>query len=562
MQVPRGVRRTIVLLLLAGSLASNFAFSQGAPNPFGSGADQLPPLPGENSVSNLVVAQGRFKQWTADFDYFYTGDPRYVQVMLELTPENATSDNSDSMISAPIDWAERGAHHLSVPIRYPGHQQRTIGVTVLMRGGVVRADLPMSAAPARPVIASREVTQAIDWPDLSTWQRTAYLSSHSVEESLKKSTALIDTGIERSEIEARGFLEALIADNPRLDEAYVELARVAMKANWGPAGLHHAEQLLQSALQINPQSVDAKILLGYVYAHQNNYVKAEALFADAATSNSKNLWLWSNWGELLVMEGKPAEAIEKYRQAIARPMTHESYDRARVFAYRNLIDLLKQRTDFDGMEALYKQQVQEFGPGTCYSGEYSRFLLYVRGDAQAAIDLSTRALNQNCDDGESREILGLAQYAKWATTAGPQSEQALNQARLFLPAGPRAFYGLARSERSLAAARKLIAAGEQIDQQDDERMTALAYALQDHDIEAASRLLKLGASPEAPVGALQMPVALLPVAEANIEGVRVLRESGVNFSQIRFQGISAFDIAKRIGNPALLDALAGGRAPL
>jgi hypothetical protein len=562
MQVPRGVRRTILSLLLASSLGSDLAFSQAAPNPFESGADQRPPLAGENSVSNLIVAQGRFNQWTADFDYFYTGDPRYVQVMLELTPENATSDNNESVFSAPIDWAERGAHHLSVPIRYPGHQQRTIGVTVLLRGGVVRADLPMSAATIRPVIASREVTQPIDWPDLFTWQRTFYLSNHSVEESLKKSIALIDTGAQQSELEARGILEALIADNPRLDGAYVELARVAMKANWGPAGLHHAEELLQSALQINPQSVDAKILLGYVYAHQNDYVKAEALFADAAKSKTNNLWLWSNWGELLVMEGKRAEAIGKYREAIAHPMTHDSYDRARVFAYGKLIDLLRERADLDGMEALYRQQVQEFGPGTCYSAGYSRFLLYVRSDAQAAIDLSTRALNQNCDDSESREILGLAQYVKWAITSGPQSEQALNQARLFLPAGPRAFYGLARSEPSLVAARKLIAAGEPIDQVDDERMTALAYALQDHDIEAASRLLKLGASPEAPVGVSQMPVALLPVAEADIEEIRLLRESGVNFSQIRFQGISALDIAKRIGNPSLLDALAGGRAPL
>jgi hypothetical protein len=252
----------------------------------------------------------------------------------------------------------------------------------------------------------------------------------------------------------------------------------------------------------------------------------------------------------------------KYRQAIAHPMTHDSSDRARVVAYEKLIGLLRERADLDGMEALYRQQIQEFGPGSCYSAGYSRFLLYDRGDAQAAIDVANRALNKNCDDSESRELLGLAQYVKWAGAVGPQSEQALNQARLFLPAGPRAFYGLARSERSLAAARKLISAGEPIDQQDKERMTALAYALQDHDVEAARRLLKLGASPEATVGLAQMPLALMPVAKADIEEIRLLRESGVNFSQIRFQGVSAFDLAKRIGNPALLEALGGERAPL
>jgi tetratricopeptide (TPR) repeat protein len=563
MLVPRGVRPPILLLLLACSLGSNIALSQTAPNPLASDAKQLPPLPGENSVSNLVVAQGRFGQWTAGFDYFFTGDTAYSQLMIVLTPENATSDKSDGRYLTGLGSAERGAHHVTVPIAYPGRPQRTSSVTVSMLGASLRSGPPTFAATAPPVIASREVTQPIDWPELATWERSAYLSSHSVEEALRRSTDLIESGYERSELAARGYLEALIADNPRLDAAYVGLARVALRTNWGPAGLHQAEELLQSALQVNPQSADAKILLGAVYTSQKNYAKAEALFADAATSNTNNLWLWSSWGELLVIEGKPAEAIGKYRQAIAHPMTHDSYDdRARVVAYEKLEGLLRERADLDGMEALYRQEIQEFGPGSCYSAGYSKFLLYDRGDAQAAIDLSTRALNQNCDDSESREILGLAQYVKWAGAAGPKSEKALNQARLFLPAGPRAFYGLARSERSLAAARKLIAAGEPIDQQDNDRMTALAYALQDRDLEAARRLLKLGASPEATVGAAQMPVALMPVVKADIEEIRLLRESGVNFSQIRFQGVSASDLAKRIGNPALLEALAGERAPL
>ena len=50
----------------------------------------------------------------------------------------------------------------------------------------------------------------------------------------------------------------------------------------------------------------------------------------------------------------------------------------------------------------------------------------------------------------------------------------------------------------------------------------------------------------------------MPVAEADVEEIRLLRESGVTFSQIRFQRISALDLAKRIRNPALLDALSGG----
>lgn len=557
MRVRSGILQTVVLLLLVGPVWSALSAAQAPPISGAAGSGVPLPLPGENSVSNLVVTKGRFDQWTADFDYYFTGTPSAALISLELTPQSGASVEPSvwNQYAFSIAVAERGAHHLSTPIRYPGKAQRTIRVTVLLRGS--------RSLPNDDSLASQKVDQVIDWPDAWTAHRNDVMATHSAEESLKQAVGLIDTEIEQQQLEARAILEALIAENPRFEGAYIELARIAMKTNWGPAGLHHAEELLNSALQINPKSVDAKILLGYVYAHQTHFAKAETLFADAAAATTnKNLWLWSNWGELLDMEGKPDEAIGKYREAITHPMTHDSSDRARVFAYRQLIGLLRARSDLDGMEALYKQQVEEFGPGTCYSADYSRFLLDVRGDAQAAINLSTRALNQNCNDSESREILGLAQYVKWATTAGPQSEEALNQAHLFLPTGPKAFYGLASNERSLLAAKKLIAAGEEIDQKDNDQMTALAYALQDHDVVAAGRLLKLGASPETPIGVAQMPVALMSVLAGDVDAVRLLRENGVNFSMLKYQGVSALDLAQRSGNRALLDALGSRQAQL
>jgi len=279
------------------------------------------------------------------------------------------------------------------------------------------------------------------------------------------------------------------------------------------------------------------------------------LFAEVSKSNTDNLWLWSNLGELLTMEGKPEQAILKYRQAIAHPMTHDTYDRARAFAYEHLLELLEERKEPDQMEALYKQRIAEFGPGSCYSTDYTRFLLEVRGDTQGAIDLATRALNQSCDDADSRELLGLAEYVKWASTTGSVRAEALNQARIYLPAGPKPLYLLARSDRTLSAARALVAAGEGIDQEDNAKLNALAYALQNRDVGAASRLLALGAHPDAPVGDAAIPVALLPVISADADGVRLMRRHGVNYSTLRYRGATAFDVAKRLGDKRLLDAL-------
>jgi tetratricopeptide (TPR) repeat protein len=518
------------------------------------GAPQPPPLAGKNSVSGLHVEQTKAGVWTADFDYFYTGEPPYAALAVELIPQSGAAlglggvEQYQTFLQRP----QRGANHASVEIRYPGAQQRTLKVAVTIRSQMFSPD----------VVARQQIDKVIDWPDFQTWIRDQQIAKAAPEDNFNRAVALIDSEEEPQLNEARSILERLISQNPKFDAGYVELARVAMKLHGAPEGLHQAEALLLSSLQIRPDSVNAKILLGYVYAHERHFAKAEGLFIQAATTNTNNLWLWSNWGELLLMEGKTDQAIVKYRQAIGHPMTNDTYDRARATAYSQLLNLLKARKDPDGMEVLYKQRVAEFGPGSCYTADYARFLLDVRGNAQAAIDLAAGALHQNCDDTESREILGLAQYVKWAATTGPISAESLNQARIFLPAGPKPLYLLATSDRTTPAAKKLIAAGESIDQQDNEKLTALAYALQNQDLPAARRLLTLGAHPDTPVGATGIPVALLPVLSADADAVRMLRQSGVNYSKIKFRGATALEIAKQMGDLALIDALGGKQTDL
>lgn len=508
-----------------------------------------PSLAGSNSVSGLRVDQTKAGVWTAEFDYFYTGEPPFAALAVELIPQPGSpfGPNGVEQYQTNLPRPQRGAHHASVEIRYPGGQQRTLKVAVTIRSQMFS---PL-------VVAHQQIDKVIDWPDFQTWFRDQQVAKASPEDNFNRAVALIDSEGEPQLNEARSILERLIGENPKFDAGYVELARVAMKLHGEPEGLHEAEALLLSALQIRAENVNAKILLGYVYAHEKHFAKAEALFTEAAATKTDNLWLWSNWGELLTMEGKTDQAILKYRQAITHPMTHDTYDRARADAYEKLLELFKARKDTDAMEALYKQRVAEFGPGSCYTADYARFLLEVRGDTQAAIDLATGALHQSCDDSESREILGLAQYVKWAATTGTLSAESLNQARIFLPAGPKPLYLLTTSDRTTPAAKKLVAGGEQIDQQDNAKLTALAYALQNRDLGAAKRLLALGARPDMPVGWAGVPVALLPVLGADINGVRLMRQNGVDYSRLSYRGATALEIAKGLGNSALLDALAG-----
>ncbi len=544
------MRHIPVCLVLSAALVLSLARAQNLPfpptQPPAPSSRPTAPLPGANSVTGLRVRQQANGMWKADFDYYYTGTPVYAVLRIDLTAADSRDPFDSERLKMVLPPPAPGSHHLSADVGYPGGQITSRAVTVKL----------LRERTGNEILASQEIEKIIEWPDFQTFIRNQQLASSPPDDNLKHAIALIDSEDERALRDAKTILEALLTQNPRLAAGYIELARIAMKTNWGPEGLHQAETLLSSALQIEPESANAKILLGYVCAHQRRFEQAERLFAEAARSNPPNLWLWTNWGESLQMQGKVDGAISKYREAVTRPMTHSTYDRARINAYVALAPLLEKRKDFDTMEALYKQRIEEFGHNSCSSTDYARFRLNVRGDAQGAIDIARAALNQSCEDSPARQVLGLAEYVKWAESSGPARTEALNQARIYLPAGPMPIYLLAAHERTAAAAKQLIASGEQVDQQDNAGMTALAYALQEEDFGAAKRLLALGAKPDATIGPLGMPVALIPVMDGNADAVRSLQQAGVDYSKLTYRGATAAQLAKASGNKELLDVLA------
>lgn len=499
-------------------------------------------VPAADAISNLVVTLDSTGKWQADFDYAYTGRDASATIRVELI---GSGDETPAIQNLPVAWIRPlvGSHHHHVRI------EPVFGMHITSVFVAIYMD-----AQSTLFSGSQTVRQTIEHP--ATAGPTNGNRPKTGWDETEDASRLLDLGTDSAITEARHILERVIQKYPRLAQAYVGLARVAgLSTDWSAEGLHQAEGLLDSALALDPSNVDAKILLGFVYVQQKRYPQAKELFERAAAQREiKSAWLWDNWGELLLLEGKPDEAILKYRQALQQEKK-PFVDTGRREAYRQLVDILRKRNDLDGMEALYKQQIEDFGPGSCYSAEYSEFLLNVRGDPQAAIDLSRRALNQNCDDARSRAVMGLASYVKWASTEGATSAEALNQARIYVPVGAMTFYRLAGSERTAPALKKLLATGETIDSRDSNGNTALSYAVGRHDVAAIKRLLALGAHANIPAGYGDVPIALQPVMEGNVEIVRILQQAGVDYSSIRFHGATAFDYAEQSGNDALRKAL-------
>ncbi len=541
-----------ILLVLVGGCLSKPLWEN-----IGSGIQaDAPPLPGEDSISIPTIRQDDNGRWFADMDYYFTGKTKWANCTFTLLdvvdPMPAQASGADRSVAVPgKGWCgrlERGRHHLHFEMRLPprGEASTTQGLSVQIAGGHPEVTL-----------ATRRVTQRIDWPDADTAQLQFETMGKSSDQIITLAAREIDVSTHSSVAHAKQLLEKVINQDPGADAAYVELARATMRTNWSSEGLHQAESLLQSALRIRPDSVNAKILMGYVQAHQHRYKEAQAAFTDASKSDPPNLWLWSNWGELLEMQGLALPAIEKYREALTRPPTHDTYDRARSFAYDHALALLESRRDFSAMAPLYKQRASEYGASGCGNAAYARFELLQAADAAAAIAIARLAIATQCDEQVSaRDVLGMAFYSQW--NANPESaagQSALNQARVYLPVGARAFYLLAGNDRTLPAARRLTAIHESVDALDNQDMNALAYALTQHELQTAKRLIGLGARPDLPVGAAKMPAAFIPVANEDAEGIRLMQHSGIDYTTLRFQGTTAVEQARHLGRPELLKML-------
>jgi tetratricopeptide (TPR) repeat protein len=365
----------ILLLLLAAYLGRDLVTVMLA---MGDRAVQAPPavkLPAANALEDLKVTRGPDGLPMVSLRYAFSGTPSHARVtVFQMVRSGAGSAGELGTWPLESHQLRPGTHELRVAIRNPApaaaYSTEQVGAVLEMPG----------RPPIRKVVAYR-----IQWPDPLAVEIDAALAAGQPERIVQKAVKLIDSGLRDPLDQARVLLQGLVAKSPRTDAAYVELARIAMKTNWGPTGLRDAETLIDSALQIRPDSVDAQILMGYVYAHQGRYKEADALFARAAASNPPNLWLWANWGEALAMQGKMDPAIAKYREAITRPPTGDTYDRARWDAYRKLLALLDRRGDLDDMQALLRQQAEEYGNVHCFAVDYARFLVLQRADIQQAV---------------------------------------------------------------------------------------------------------------------------------------------------------------------------------
>lgn len=506
------------------------------------------PLTGNNSIADAKVTQNEHGQWFVDFSYFYTGAPLNAIVLLDYR----TSSDPKKFESLPqgndVLLAKRGHHQARREIFRPA-----VNAAVTASGIRVRLLHPHSQ---NSDLAEQIVPVEISWPDEQTAQILQDLRTQTPDEYLATAVGLIDAGTKSGLAQARRRLDYLLQKQPQFHPGYLELARVTMKTNWGPEGLRQAESYIDAARKLSPEDPNVWILQGYVYTYQGRYKEAESLFAASSKTETPNLWLWTNWGELFKLQGKLPQAIQMFQKALDQPPPGNTYDKARHQAYWHLLDLFLQQSKWEQSEALHEQRFREYPSNTCFGLELARFMVMRRGNAARAIEIGTQLETRNCSSFDVKETLGLAHYLQWVNAPAAEQDLLLNRARIYFPTSARLTYMLASSEYTEKALKRLLSAGEAIDQTDNQKMTALAYAMSNKKHDIAGRLLKLRARPDIPVGATDVPLALMPVIEEDYPGIKLMRQFGVDYAKIKYQNMTAIEHAKRMGNRKLLEAVA------
>lgn len=222
---------------------------------------------------------------------------------------------------------------------------------------------------------------------------------------------------------ARVEIERVLEQHPDSAEAHRRYARyhineaMVTSAEFEPKGLARAAQALDRALELDPQAADTHLMRAEVFRLQRRLEDAKAALRRAEALGEDSAWVHLEWADLLFDEDKPEEALARCR---AVEKAGRSF---RDAADRCAIAPLWRLGRYDEVDRIYRAILARDPESAWAHGNYARFLLCGRRDAEAAAEWAARALSL-MNYGHARGTLAAALYRHWAelVNAGKSKE--------------------------------------------------------------------------------------------------------------------------------------------
>ncbi len=368
---------------------------------------------------------------------------------------------------------------------------------------------------------------------------------------LNQIITLNDQTSHNSSRQAKELATYLLAKDPDVPRAYVELARSEIYATHGDEGLIAAKNIIQLALNIFPEDSYVNHYAGFLEYRYEEYEKAILYFRLAdQQKQQENIWLINNWANTLMVLGNTAESLEKYSSLLKIKATTPTDQRALFYGLTDYAEeLVNQRSNAVG--PIYEKLIAEFPDrAKCSPVDYAQYKLFTTGDAEESLKTLGRAEQYQCDDYNA--VAALIDIYTWHNKKGSRAE--LYRSFLKHAQIEELIYRIANSNDPVPLLAAMGKNGVNLDQVDRYGISALFKAIEESNSYAVSTLASAGAD----VNGIQeegLSPLILAVFNEDAEIVRALLDAGADPQLKNEFGYSAQMMAEQMGNLELLSIL-------
>ena len=370
---------------------------------------------------------------------------------------------------------------------------------------------------------------------------------------------------------ARANLETVLKSNRHNAAARIQMARYYVitgqirERSFRPGALEQAIWELTSALQADPKSADAYVLLGHVQQLRGYPWQAVADLEKAERLGGEtNPWLYLNWSDALVDLNKLTEAEAKLKQAEAAFAVRPPETRVRLVLHEKFGGVYEALGRVGDAEKHYLAQIAVDPCSACAHATYANFLLFRRASPDAAIVEAEKARAIRSD--MARLTLAAARYAKWAEL----KQKAPGRANEFLVAAkadtpdftwimPQAASSVGSGPAIEKMVKELVPLGVALDTKDEHGDTGLTLAAWFNRPRSVEILAKMGANLEVRDNEGQSALTMA-ARRGHLEVVKALHARGASVNAQDGSGTSAMNWAVARNDEAMFHALIGMKA--
>lgn len=350
-----------------------------------------------------------------------------------------------------------------------------------------------------------------------------------------------------------GLLEIILDRDPEYAPAYVELARFILKSSYrfsdggrpifSEAGMAKVQELLDHALELEPEFADTYVLYGYVAASLEREMLGLIALEHAESLGAESMWLPLNRARILEILGRYEEAKENYLGARAYATPGSAHELSILEALTRVADTAAE------VEGYYKELLWKMPNSHVVRGNYAEFLLR-EGRFDEAIRTARFAERLGTYEYLHR-TLALALYAK-GTDLLLRKNDRINAAAVFLEADAMGvphetiLHDAVAWKATHQVVFALPAIGVDLDAPNEQGQTVLFALIRDGTPEEVQRLLDLGANPNTRDKTGWVPL-LLAIDAKSPQLVKMLIDAGADPNATNFDDVRALDVAEQAG---------------